>query len=245
MKKNGFTLAEVLISIALIGIISAIISPIVAGLAPRKERIMFKKAYYSLESVINLLITDDLLYPSEDKVTFGSPSVTYSRGFNNTRAVTNGTVNKFCYVLSDSLNTIGTATCPDTSSTTTGSFTTSDGIVWNVRIPYADTANAGITPTTDASLATYQFPVSPTQFTTKVVVDVNGTRPPNCSADTSAATYTMTGIVPTATATCAANITPDRYIFGIRYDGKLQVGSAGGVTDATANSYLADPTTNR
>ncbi len=68
MKNKAFTLAEVLISIALVGIISAIVSPIIANLAPNKERVMFKKAYYSLASIVNLLVTDDLLYPSDQKM---------------------------------------------------------------------------------------------------------------------------------------------------------------------------------
>lgn len=259
MKKNGFTLVEVLMSLLIIALISTILIPSITKLKPNRNKVMFKKAYYSLESAINLLITDDLLYPSDQKLKFGE--ITYSRGFNYTKAITNGSTNKFCYNLSEAFNTIGTVVCPavgDTTSTSAvtgrGFFTTTDGIFWNAYTMVSDTTNNSlvVAETTAANTTSYQFPVNSTLYQTKIVVDVDGVKNgDNCSTDASATSYRIVTSsaasealtqCPTYSAT-ACTKAPDRYIIGIRYDGKIQIGSAAGA-DYCAESILSNFTDN-
>lgn len=248
--KKGFTLSEVMVTMGILGVLAAFIVPAVMNNTPDNNKVMFKKAYYSLEQGVSSLINDDTNYPSDQ--TLPISSVTYERGFNytiQTPPATYFTNNKFCTLLSDELNILGTVSCPAHNLTGTGTFTTTDGISWNVRIP----VNDDITYTTtdiNATTEAVQFPLSSTSYALKIIVDVNGpNKRPNCSADTSFATYAPTGGNP-AYSTCNATSPdppckndPDTFIIGVRYDGKLRI-SATGSSDACAADILSNPTSN-
>lgn len=214
MVKKGFTLAEVMVTLGILGVLAAILIPAIVKTTPDNNKIMFKKAYYTLEGAINTMINDDAAYPAMTDLTTG-----LERGFNFTDARLNDTLNKFCFYLSDELNTVPIATstpCPGVADTGVSTFTTSDGIIWNVYIPASDAdPNA-------------QFPLNPPQYAVTVTVDVNGSKTPNCSEDA------LTN--PTVSA-CATGTEPDTFQIGVRYDGKLNIP----LTDSTATSILADP----
>ena len=57
MKKNGFTLPELLIAMAIIAVVSALLAPTIHGFMPNKEKVKFFKAYNAL-----LRVNDDLLH---------------------------------------------------------------------------------------------------------------------------------------------------------------------------------------
>ncbi len=65
-KIKGFTLAEVMITLMVIGIISAIAIPVALHLKPDENLIKFKKAHETLHQVINTLITSDKYYLAGD-----------------------------------------------------------------------------------------------------------------------------------------------------------------------------------
>lgn len=220
---KGFTLAEVMVVLGILGVLAAILIPAVFQTAPNNNKVMFKKAYYTLEQVVSKMINDDTSYPS---VTNAS---NIERGFNYTDVKSNNTTNKFCYYLTNELNTVGTVTCPINPDYTNGTFTTTDGVSWSVYFPAADAAYDT------------QFPMSSPYYATKIIVDVNGSKNPNCTADTggSAAPYSLT-LCPVTT-DCSSK--PDKFIIGVRYDGKLQIGSNTN-TDVCANSILQEPTKN-
>lgn len=241
--KKGFTLSEVMIAMTVLGVLAAILVPTIMKTMPSNSKVLFRKAYSTLEKSVNNMINDETNYPSDQL------SGTTPKGFNYTTATTN-TSNKFCYFLTDQLNYVGSATCPATGASTNAYFLTTDGIVWSISYPGGGT---------DAAPDT-QFPVSNT-YATKVIVDVNGSsNGPNCSNDDNAASYNFNDGAATAALTkcpnwktygtytptedpCAKD-KPDRFIFGIRYDGKIQIGSAG-ATDACADRTLENPTTNQ
>lgn len=240
-SKKGFTLAEVLVTLGVVGVLAAILTPAVFKVTPSKSKVLFRKSYNILQQSISMIINDDKTYPA-DQVT-GSPAT--QLGFNyvydpsNSTTPTYYTNNKFCTFLTDSLNVVGTATCPAYNASTNGDFTTSDGIAWTINFPAGGS---------DAAPAT-QFPISSTNYATKIIVDVNGAaNGPNCSTDSAAASYNFGSGSGTALTRCSfystCTDTADRYIFGIRYDGKIQVGS-GGTTDVCANNILLAPTENR
>ena len=198
-----------MIAIGILGVLAALLIPALMNSQPDQSKVMFKKAYSSIEQNVSTMINDDTNYPGGTTVV-GFDCGTFECGFHNTTATTNGGDNKFCYFLSQAMNVIGTASC----SANPGVFTTTDGIVWHI---YA----AG------------GFPLSATDYSTKVVVDVNGAKSPNCTADTTGGSYGMN-----YSAGCTA---PDQFLVGVRYDGKLQVGA----TDGIASNILLNPTNNK
>lgn len=249
MKRRAFTLAETLITLAVIGVVAAIVVPTLMHAMPSNNRVMFKKAYATLEQVVSSLSNDTTNYPSTAacKDTIGNIDV--PRGFNYVCSPNAGNIdgtcksnatgisgnNKFGYLFADQLNTVGTISTVATGSTGYYTFNTTDGIAWSIYIPVADTTNGArahtnLSPPTDTS--SEEFAMGPSYYTTKVIVDVNGTKNPNCTSDSGGGSYGV--------AICSGN-DPDRFIFGVRYDGKIQIGTSAGA-DAIAEKYLSDPT---
>lgn len=174
--KTGFTLAEIMIALVTLGILAAIAIPAVTKIKPDNKKVMLKKAYSTLEKSVNDLINDDTYYPYEadnGTATYwgnstDTPSIRVWKGFNYNTTTGMGipaSTDKFCYLLANSMNTIGTITCPSSGA---ASFTTSDGILWSM---------------TTNSTANTEFPLNATSYFA-ITVDVNGAQNPNCSAAT-------------------------------------------------------------
>lgn len=240
--KKGFTLSETLITIFVIGVIAAIIIPALTKSMPSNNKVMFKKAYSTLGQTINNLSNDSVHYPS-NMTAVNDDNETVSRGFNYTCKTLSADgytcasyystpSNKFAYLFADQVN-IADSVSGSAGETGTWSFTTSDGVVWTIWISVADSTNGSAASGVAQTTNTYQFPMSSTLYTTKVMVDINGAKAPNCTADTTGNTYGFNYLN-----TCSD---PDRFIFGIRYDGKIQV-SGSGSSDAIAKTYLQAPT---
>ncbi|MBO7671957.1 type II secretion system protein [bacterium] len=62
-KKSGYTLAETLISVLVIGIIAAICAPMIRNSIPNKNFSLLKKAYYVVDNVVKDLMNDTYYYP--------------------------------------------------------------------------------------------------------------------------------------------------------------------------------------
>lgn len=214
--KNGFTLAEVMITLGVIGIMAALMIPAITNTAPSQNKVLFRKAYSTMEKVVSALSNDSTNYPTTNQTTADGTF----KIFNNTTATTNGSTDKFCYFFADMLNTVGNTACPSSGVAGPTKFaTTSDGIVWSMYISGTE------------------FDVNPTAYNTKIIIDVNpSAKSTNCTADTNGASYGQTKC--SVTSDCSKN--PDTFIIGVRYDGKLQVG----VSDACAASILANPMNN-
>lgn len=241
--SKGFTLAEVMVTLGVVGVLAAILIPSIFHVTPSKNKVLFRKAYNTLQQAVSMMVNDDAIYPA-DQTNGAAPPV--QLGFNyvyNPGGATSTTYyanNKFCNFLSDSLNMIGSASCPTYNTVANGYFTTPDGIVWTIDLPAAGSDTAPAT----------QFPLPPTAalFATKIIIDVNGpTKGPNCSTDSAATSYSFGSGAGTALTRCSfyttCSDTADRFIFGVRYDGKLEIGS-GGTTDTCANNILSAPTDN-
>lgn len=264
--KKGFTLSEVMIAMTILGVLAAVLVPVLTNLSPSTSKVMFKKAYSTLEKAVNNMVSDETNYPSDVPITPTPPgTISYSKGLNNTAAVTNivggTTYNKFCYLFTDQLNTTtgGGASCVLATATGLNVFSTADGIVWNISTPVSDTTTNAET-LANVSTTAVEFPVGaiPTDsYRTKIIIDIDQSTKrsnTNCSADTNATSYNFDpGTGSAAMVRCADwnnasgnfQAKPDRFIFGVRYDGKIQIGSAGGTSDIYANLYLSNPTDNK
>jgi len=166
--KKGFTLAETLITMAVIGIIMALSIPAVIQ-STNDTRPLFKKAYNSVEETVSELVNDTALYPSGD---LSSPAS-----------------GNFCSNFFSKLNTIGTVSCGNAALTTFPSGvptgTAADANATNAMrwynlhppsafvIPAADTAFT----TANCDTATTGIDVTGTpaaNLCVKIRVDVNG-----------------------------------------------------------------------
>ena len=65
-KLKAFTLAEVMITLTIIGVISAIVVPVAFQSRPDEAVMKFKKAHNTLYQVINTLVTSDKYYQDGD-----------------------------------------------------------------------------------------------------------------------------------------------------------------------------------
>ncbi len=249
MVKKGFSLPEVLIAIGIIGVLAVILIPMLNKDSPSRNKVIYRKAYNTLAQIVANMINDDVNYPATEF------TGTIPRGFNYTTQTPAGTVNKFCFHLSNQLNTVGAVTCPAVDATagpTTKIFDMPDGSTWFIKLGGNDSAPNS------------QFPLPPTDeasmYPTNITVDIDGPyRGTNCSADERfSSTYSdfmPTGVSPApsspyknctsatpATTPCSEN--PDTFILGVRNDGKIFVGAAVGTGDACAINILRNPTTN-
>ena len=155
-NKSAFTLAEVMITMALLGILSSILLSAVATVRPNDSKALFKKAYYVAERMVSELVNDEALYPEGDGTAVG---------LDNASAITYGGVvysddTKFCKLFAVKVNTISnsvncTVASQEPTSTNEPSFVTSDGIAW-------------------------YMPISKFPSDQHITVDVNGEKRPNC-----------------------------------------------------------------
>ena len=64
MKKlKGFTLTELMIALAVLGILVAVVTPAIMKTRPDRNKMMVKKAYYVVENIVSNLINNPALYP--------------------------------------------------------------------------------------------------------------------------------------------------------------------------------------
>ena len=115
-NKNGFTLSEVMVTMAILGVLAAVIVSSISAMKPNVEKLMFKKAYRIAEAVVADMISDTSLYPPDDE---GESLFTY-----HTAAV------NFCEQFAKRVNTVNGYNCDGTDGSK--SFTTTDGVEWAI-----------------------------------------------------------------------------------------------------------------
>ncbi len=115
--KKGYTLAEVLITLVVLGIIMAISIPLLFGAKPNKDAMMYKKAIYNIQAAMVGVMDDPMATLSNEY--WADPDVTSSG---------------FCEAFESAMNTLGGANCSGASTYDNPNFTTSDGIkVWGLE----------------------------------------------------------------------------------------------------------------
>lgn len=62
MKIKGFTIAEILVTLSIISVVSLLVAPVVTDLMPDKNKIKVLQYHENLTNVINDILNDDNLY---------------------------------------------------------------------------------------------------------------------------------------------------------------------------------------
>lgn len=215
MKRlnKAFTLTELLVALGVIGILCAILLPIIFNIMPNQNTIMAKRAYYTVQTVVSDLINDEACYPDLTSAAAAERRVGFDDGFGypncsawggNAHAetiTTEGNANvKFKTLFLDKLGRTGVDATQENTT-----FTTADGIQWSIHTMGFATKN------NNDALAL-------------ITVDTNGKSSPNCDQmKTGSGSYSS---MLEGSSACAGRTKGyDRFTMSVRADGRITVNS--------------------
>lgn len=151
--RKAFTLSELLISLGVIGILTAILMPIFFSLAPDQNTLMAKRAFYTTETVVSDLLNDTQCYPKILSRAGLDDGLGYTKCDKWNQTKSEDSKNKLLTLFSDKLDIKG--------SVSGSSFNTKDGMKWEFSSSKSFT---------NADPDSYVL----------LTVDVNGSKDPNC-----------------------------------------------------------------
>lgn len=194
MHKKGFTLAETMLVLTVLGVIAAVLVPTIMGASPKKNKILFVKSYHEAERTIADLVDDERFYPEPEGFAW--------REEVRVDGTTHAGATKFCTSLANKINTLGDINCSPAAGEP--SFTATSGVAWYIP---------NWSPTLVINQATGERSI--TSGTTTVTIDVNGAKRPNCRGlDYNETTGKVT------TTNCK---NPDMFTINVMYNGRIVV----------------------
>ena len=212
MKRlnNAFTLTELLVALGVIGVLCAILMPVIFNLLPNRNTLMAKRAYYAVQTIIADMINDEACYPDLTSVKDSDKRVGFDDGYgyancvkwggseNTSTITTEGNANtKFTTLFTDKLDVSGSVNNSGSSVT----FSTKDGMDWAIHTPGFSTKNNK-------------------NARTLITVDVNGKDKPNCSPNSNSNQIAGAG-------SCSGiNKGYDRFTMAVYADGKIEISSS-------------------
>ena len=211
MKKfRGFTLTELMIALAVIGVLVAVVTPAIMKTRPNKNKMMVKKTFYTTEQIVSSLINDERLYPDMTEACENPEGVEETEnfycawGFDYTSEVKyegetyGGTGNehtKFRELFKSKLNISSNDDLDENS------FMTTDGVKWTIIDNFQNRRSS----VNNAGQAT-------------ITIDVNGEDAPNAREAASDADDF------------------DQYVIIVKANGKMNIDTANG--DNRAAEYI-------
>lgn len=141
-KKKAFTLAETLVTLAIIGVVMALMLRAINRVTPDKEKALFLKTYHAVETVIaeainNPAYYDQNYYTDAQRGELDADELHMDfrdEPWENAAVVLAGEEqqiskkNAICYFLASSLNTTGTVNCSDEGA---DNFKTTNGVCFS------------------------------------------------------------------------------------------------------------------
>ena len=180
MKRKGFTLAEVIIALGIVGLVAAISAPLINGIFPDKNKLMVLKTYKTISDITFEMLNDPSLYRKDicNFPNINAPVTCVGLGYvtqpevipyNNDQNYSG--ITKYPYIFASKLE------LEEQPENDNGeiSFTTNDGLSWTIF----DVA-AGEINNTGLYGIDYQ-----------IDVDINGDTGPNCSVCRNADQYSF------------------------------------------------------
>lgn len=166
-KRKGFTLIELMLALTILGILTALVLPMLNNNSPSRNRMMMKKAYYTIEDVVSNLINDESLYP---EIGVNGTYVGFDNLENTCGTDTCSSYNKFPKLFVKQLNVDGDVSYSGSGTSRTATFRTSDGMNWTVQGGQVLVIPNVITDVEPDAKKIVQT----------ITVDVNGDKKPNC-----------------------------------------------------------------
>lgn len=175
MKKNGFTLSELIITLSIIGVASALMMPAITKAMPDKNKTKILGIHSKLASAVNTVVEDDAIYwcldypentPAQDK--FEGLSCEYRprrAPFNNSDYENE---NKFENLLKYQLG------LEDLNAAWNGfTYSTPDGVYWRIERGCSNIDTNVFTAQANGACNPHN------SFSYRITVDVNGNSTPN------------------------------------------------------------------
>lgn len=183
-RFKGFTLSELMVALAVIGIIIAVVTPAIMKTRPNKNKMMVKKTFYTVENIVSNLINDERLYPDMRDYCYLDASDPDSDqcawGFDYDEEVeyegeTYDGKEKFIKLFADKLNI-------KKADDTNYIYYTNDGVKWDLS-NLIDNSNT-IWQTDKSGVGTFDED-TPKSGKGVILIDVNGDEEPNavCNVD--------------------------------------------------------------
>ena len=175
MYKKGFTLQELLVSLAIVGVVAALVMPGLNSMRPDKAKTTYIKAYNTLTTQTAEILDDNSLYWNDGYNSAGEAEAVglYSDAQPMVEPYNNDSnckgANKFPAILSHRLNLNGDATYTLAAGggTSTANFRTTDGVEWRFEtkevsvntpggIGYQTDVTININPSDNSHACTYR-----------------------------------------------------------------------------------------
>lgn len=168
MKKFiAFTLAELMVALAVVGTIVAVVTPAIMKTRPNKNKMMIKKTYYTTENIVNSLINNTYLYADmTDECIKGTAECAYGFDLEDEVEYEGETFSgktKFQKLFASKLNVSREI------ESNSQKFATTDGVIWDFS-----NIQTGWTKGT-----------APKNNVKTLTIDVNGDEGPNALEETS------------------------------------------------------------
>ena len=183
-RLKGFTLTELMVAMAVIGILVAVVTPAIVKTRPNKNKMMIKKTFYTTEQIVSTLINDEKLYPDMSDFCDNGRELAEGEDANNLYCAwgfdydnarnfegenyEGGT--KFARLFASRLNV-------KRQDVANNIYFTSDGVTWNL----AGTVNGW---TKRARRLGNFAGGAGTAGVATILIDVNGNEGPNCRQNT-------------------------------------------------------------
>ena len=193
--KKAFTLTELLIALAVLGLLIAVLTPVISNLIPDQNALMAKRSYYAAQTIVSELINDEACYPDMTQASYYNAE---SGGYDNSNkriGFDDGFGYQDCYLWGGSGSPAVAEGQPAVdyinSENALNKFTT----LFKSKLDVRETKEDGSFVTRDG---THWVIVSSLTANNKnsyltISVDVNGDENPNCAQTTDASAILSKG----------------------------------------------------